>query len=205
MDEPLLITALLVLFFAVQHSFAISDFFKDQVVRFFGESFYYGYYRLLFTVMNIVILVFLLPYLFQLPDRKLMDYSAWTTVISRILQCLGVWIFIQAGKWFDMLSFIGVRQMIRHMKGQQNKEDEVLVRDGIYARVRHPIYLGSILILWGEPHLMSTQNGIVIVILSTLYFYFGSMFEERRMGRQFAQEYQRYQKEVPRIFPFHWK
>jgi protein-S-isoprenylcysteine O-methyltransferase Ste14 len=122
----------------------------------------------------------------------------------RILQCFGIWVFIQAGKKTDFLYFIGVRQVIRHKKGEPESDDETLIRDGIYGRVRHPLYLGSILVLWGEPYLVSARNGLIIVILSTLYFYLGSMLEERRMVRQFGDEYRRYQREVPRLFPFLW-
>jgi len=204
MDESLLITVLLFLCFAIQHSVTISDPFKAWMIRLFGKRFYQGYYRILFTAANILILLFMIPYLAALPDHHLFTYSTWTRLGMRILQCFGIWVFIQAGKKTDFLYFIGVRQVIRHKKGEPESDDETLIRDGIYGRVRHPLYLGSILVLWGEPYLVSARNGLIIVILSTLYFYLGSMLEERRMVRQLGDEYRRYQREVPRLFPFRW-
>jgi protein-S-isoprenylcysteine O-methyltransferase Ste14 len=205
MDEPLLIVILLFLFFTLQHSLTVSDLFKGWVIRGFGENFYQAYYKLLFTIINIVIVVILVSCLKQLPNSKLFIFSVSATVWMRILQCLGVWILFQAGRGIDLLNFIGVRQMIQYTKEQKRVDKEILIRNGIYGRVRHPIYFGCILILWGEPHLLNNRNGIALVVLSNLYFYFGSILEERRMIRQFGEEYQMYQKAVPRLLPFRWR
>lgn len=202
MDASVVTVILIFLFFAVQHSLAISDLFKTWVTRRLGEAFYHAYFRLLYTIANSVILVVLFFYLRQLPNPRFNTFSVWEVIGMRAVQCLGIWIFFQAGKRVDLLDFVGIRQAAHYKTGRKGVAGNALIRDGIYGRVRHPLYLGSILVLWGEPFLVSTRNGLALAVLSTLYFYFGSMLEERRMVRQFGEAYRRYQKEVPRLFPF---
>ena len=112
MDESLLITALLFLFFAIQHSVTISDPFKAWMIHLLGKGFYQGYYRFLFTAANTLILLFMIPYLVSLPDHHLFTYSTWTRIGMRILQCFGIWVFIQAGKRLACLINVDVRIMM---------------------------------------------------------------------------------------------
>lgn len=203
MDKSVIMTSLLFLCFAIQHSFIISDLFKAWMISLFGDSFYHRYFRFLFTLINLTLAIILIHYWAQLPDSPFIAVTKWMKVFMRIIQCIGVWILYEAGKKFNLFHFIGLRQL--HIKKVPQTFDEKLNRDGIYGKIRHPMYLAGILILWGEPHLLSSQNGFTLVLLSTLYFYFGSLLEERRMVRQFGEEYERYQKDVPRLFPFHLK
>lgn len=205
MDHSLIMLLTLFLVFALQHSFAISDLFKGWVIRLLGETFYQAYYRLIFTLVNLLVLAVCFRYIMQLPDRRIVSLAMETKVVLRILQCLGLWVFLQAGRQIDSLHFIGVRQVLWQIRGIGRQAHDRLIRDGIYGRVRHPLYLGSLLILWGEPHLLSTRNGLVVAILSTVYFLVGSMLEERRMVRQFGEAYRSYQIEVPRLVPIRWK
>jgi protein-S-isoprenylcysteine O-methyltransferase Ste14 len=46
-----------------------------------------------------------------------------------------------------------------------------------------------------------TTNLLTTYLLFTLYFYFGSVFEERRLLAEFGEAYQDYQRRVPRFIP----
>lgn len=81
--------------------------------------------------------------------------------------------------------------------------NEILTRDGPYALVRHPLYLGSLLIGIGLASL--AQYAIVWLgafAVLYLFFYLPAMYvEELRLQSLFGAEYQEYMEEVPRLFP----
>jgi len=200
MDGPSLRLALTFLFFAAQHSFTVSDTLKNLVIRIMGERAFAGRFRLLFTLWNLLLFSFLLSYWRGLPDRPLFTPAPAFIWPLHLIQILGLWVLYRAGKEIDLLHFVGIRQWI-HLQKRQSSPGEVLITSGIYGRVRHPIYLGSILILWGELHLLKTANGLLFVILATAYFAIGSFMEERRMVRQFGDTYLRYQEKTGRFLP----
>lgn len=81
--------------------------------------------------------------------------------------------------------------------------NKVLTRQGPYARLRHPLYLGSLLIGIGLAVL--AQHWLVwLAAFAALYllFYLPAMYiEELRLQSLFGAEYQEYMEEVPRLIP----
>lgn len=77
-----------------------------------------------------------------------------------------------------------------------------LVTGGPYAYVRNPIYLASIVLglgmvgLLGDPWMFVPYVGVFILLYVSIV-----PAEEEMLARQFAQEYQRYRENVPRILP----
>lgn len=70
-----------------------------------------------------------------------------------------------------------------------------------YARVRHPIYLGIMLLLWGLAWGMSNPGvGFLTLGISFLYFERKSVVEERWMSQRFA-GYLAYRERVPKLLP----
>jgi len=75
------------------------------------------------------------------------------------------------------------------------------VRTGAYARVRHPIYFGIILLLWGVAWGLSNPGtGLLVFAVSFLYFDRKATVEERWMTRRFA-DYTAYRERVPKLLP----
>lgn len=90
--------------------------------------------------------------------------------------------------------FLGIRQLRRGPDGPH-----LLVTDGYYAIVRHPLYLFSIAFFLLNP--VMTAQWLLLTALSTLYFVVGAMIEERRLLDAFGDEYRQYRQRVPFIFP----
>ena len=65
---------------------------------------------------------------------------------------------------------------------------------GVYALVRHPIYLGWILLVFGTPSLNGTR--LVFAAVSTLYLAIAVPWEERALLATFGAEYRTYQNRV---------
>ena len=81
--------------------------------------------------------------------------------------------------------------------------NKVLTRRGPYARLRHPLYLGSLLIGIGLA-VLAQQWIAWLAAFGLLYlgFYLPAMYvEELRLQSLFGAEYQEYMEEVPRLWP----
>jgi steroid 5-alpha reductase family enzyme len=69
----------------------------------------------------------------------------------------------------------------------------------LYRVVRHPLYVGWLLIFWCAPTM--TAAHLLFAVLTTLYILVAIRFEERDLVNAFP-EYARYRAEVPMLIPF---
>jgi methanethiol S-methyltransferase len=77
---------------------------------------------------------------------------------------------------------------------------EPLVARGGYRFVRHPIYLGWILMVWGVPHVSAGR--LTFAIISTLYLLVAIPLEERSLRERFGAGYGSYTHRVRwRVLP----
>ena len=77
-----------------------------------------------------------------------------------------------------------------------------VVRDGLYRRVRNPMYVCVLTVLAGE--VVFFQSPWLIVWAAAFAAWFVSMtvlYEEPRLRRQFGESYERYLDDVPRWLP----
>jgi len=87
-----------------------------------------------------------------------------------------------------VLDLAGVRQATGGHRSAR------LHADGLYAVVRHPIYLAWTLLVFGAPHMTATRFSFACV--STIYLIVAIPFEERSLVREFRDEYVAYQRHV---------
>ena len=118
------------------------------------------------------------------------------------LSILGIVILLLALRGYDLGRLAGTAQIRNHRRGISEPEDEPLRTDGFHAWVRHPLYAGAYLILWGNAQ---DPFGLATAIWGSAYLAVGTMFEERRLIRLYGEEYRRYQASVPAIFPWRGK
>ena len=78
--------------------------------------------------------------------------------------------------------------------------DEALRQDGPHAWVRHPLYSGAFLIVWGAA---LSPLGLATAIWGSLYLLIGTWCEERRLLRRYGDAYRAYRDRVPAFLP--WK
>jgi len=82
------------------------------------------------------------------------------------------------------------------------KQDHVLIRRGPYAIVRHPIYSGGLLALFGTALSLGEVRGFLGLGLVFAAWWSKLKIEEQFMLEQFGSEYVRYQREVKGLIPF---
>jgi methanethiol S-methyltransferase len=121
------------------------------------------------------------------------------------IAALAHWLIVLAGFWLtfrsasvlDPLALAGIKQASR----QEFTSEFKLV--GPYYLVRHPIYLGWVLIVFGGPEMTWTRFEFAVV--SSAYLVFAIPFEERSLVDAFGETYRAYQRQVRwKLVPLVW-
>jgi protein-S-isoprenylcysteine O-methyltransferase Ste14 len=76
-----------------------------------------------------------------------------------------------------------------------------LVTTGIYGRVRHPQYLGFLLLTLGINFLWTTFSTLILWPILALLYYRLAKEEEKGMEERFGEEYRKYKNTVPMFIP----
>jgi protein-S-isoprenylcysteine O-methyltransferase Ste14 len=77
---------------------------------------------------------------------------------------------------------------------------DTLVRDGLYARIRHPIYSGMMLVFVGLAWLRPTATVVVACALGCLCLMVRARLEELDLVQRLP-AYREYMEQVPRFVP----
>jgi protein-S-isoprenylcysteine O-methyltransferase Ste14 len=120
-------------------------------------------------------------------------YSAGRPGVLHIaVQIGGLWLIARSVAKIDPLELAGIRPA---------RTAEPLQTSGPYRWVRHPLYLGWVLVVFATPHV--TGDRLVFAALSTAYLMVAVPWEERSLVRAFGEDYIRYQRSVRwRMIPF---
>jgi protein-S-isoprenylcysteine O-methyltransferase Ste14 len=119
----------------------------------------------------------------------LYDVRGAVLVASAAVQLFGVWLIAKSAGVLDPLELAGIRQAAR-----QIRPPEPLQVGGPYAWVRHPLYLGWILALFGTHHM--TGDRLAFAALTSAYLVVAVPWAERSLVQSFGDEYREYARRV---------
>lgn len=111
---------------------------------------------------------------------------------------LGCTVFLVSTFLINHFELFGVRQVFARLAGRALPEPQFRT-PFFYRYVRHPIYLGLLLIFWAAP--VMTAGHLVFSIGVTGYILVGIWFEERDLIAQFGERYHRYRNQVGMLLP----
>lgn len=175
------------------HSITASLTVKEKSAQIFGGGFMRAY-RLLYNGFALITLLPVMALVATLPNKILYTIPApWNYIMSAI-QGGAAFMLVVAVLQTDALHFAGLKQLF------QEDTKSSLVINGLYKIVRHPLYTFSLLFLWLTPTM--TDNTLFFYIGVTLYFIIGVYFEERKLLREFGEDYAAYKKSTPMLIPF---
>jgi protein-S-isoprenylcysteine O-methyltransferase Ste14 len=179
----------------VVHSFLASHAAKDFIRRISGAVAYDRLYRFSYNFFALASLFPIAAMLLAFPDKALYIIPSPWVYLAGIIQGLAVLFLISTLMQTDPFDFIGLKQLTEIGPASP----PVLVTDGWYAYVRHPLYLGSLVLIWLIPNM--TVNRLALIVTFTLYTVIGAYFEERKLLRDFGDRYAQYRARIPMLIP----
>jgi protein-S-isoprenylcysteine O-methyltransferase Ste14 len=127
-------------------------------------------------------------------DSFILKYTTFlnqhVSVVVRVP--LGVIFFILSGS----LSKTGLSIVFKEVR----KEPGV-IRKGVFGLVRHPIYLGEILLYLGFIALNLSLAAVSVWLLAVGFLHYFSRHEERLLLAKFGDQYRQYMRDVPMWIP----
>ena len=82
------------------------------------------------------------------------------------------------------------------------REDHQLITHGVYRFIRHPIYLGVILVFIGFAVYASSLYGLLVMSALIPVFLNRIRMEERLLTEEFGDEYRTYKEATRKLIPF---
>jgi protein-S-isoprenylcysteine O-methyltransferase Ste14 len=121
-----------------------------------------------------------------------------TSALSFLTAGTGGLLLLVASWQLDHFDLVGLRQVGCFALGRVYEPPRFRM-PWLYRRVRHPLMLGALLLLWAAPAL--TAGRLVFNLGLTLYILVGIQLEERDLLREFGAEYAAYRQRVPMLLP----
>ena len=177
--------------FGIQHSGMSALLVKSKIVDRWGKE---GYARA-FTISSV--LTFIIAFLS-------MNFYDWIyfidnpTLIQPVLFFSGILAGIIGVVLAVMASKVISVSTVADMRTDRKAE---LVTDGIYSRVRHPLYLATILVFLALVLIYPYAPVIVFSLCMIFYTTIGAYFEEQKLIHHYGEEYLEYKKKAGFILP----
>ena len=181
MNEAALWNLGLVALFGLQHSIMARQWFKERVP--FARP------RLLYAIATVLALTVLAFFWRPMPE-PMWIIRGWTAYGLYFTWTFGLQLVLFSALSIDWRELLGISE-----PGQP-----VFRTPFLYTIVRHPLYLGLILILWSTPRM--SRGRLLFATAMTIYLLIGIQFEERDLERTFGDVYRVYKQRVPMLIPW---
>lgn len=140
------------------------------------------------------IILFIIFIIGMVSDLFILNISrSWQDVIPWYVPVI---IFIPLIFISGYLAQSGLKKVFK----EERKELEV-ISSGVFGVVRHPIYLGSILIFLSFTVLSLSIIALVIWFVIIVFYYYLCRYEEKLLIGKLGKKYRDYMKEVPMLIP----
>jgi protein-S-isoprenylcysteine O-methyltransferase Ste14 len=149
-------------------------------------------------------------------------FFAWECILALLLVNAPSW-FRAPAAWYQLISWLllssslvplimGVRQL--RAEGQQDQEirpesglmsferTTKLITDGIFSRVRHPLYSSLLLLAWGIFFKVPSLPASILVAAATAFLLLTARADERECTQVFGEEYVEYKKRTKMFLPY---
>jgi len=178
--------------FCVLHSAFASSRCKNWFQEHMGKQ--SRFYRLYYTIFALISFAAVIIDLLLVPSYRLFRPNPFTIICGTIVSSIGLMIMaICIGKYFMQLS--GLKGLI-----EEETRNELMVT-GIHQFVRHPLYSGTFVFIWGLLITIPSLSLLIVDTIVTVYTVIGLRFEEQKLEKEFGTAYRAYKQTVPMLIP----
>lgn len=185
----------LLLVFGVQHSVMARPGFKRAWTRVVPKELERSVYVLLASA----VLALLMWQWRPIPTPVLWHAdAAWSATLLWSVMVVGVLVLLWATFLINHFELFGLQQGWIALRGGELR-GPAFVTPYLYKLVRHPLYVGWLLIFWGVPTM--TFGHFLFSAGMSAYILIAIRYEERDLADHIGEPYRRYQQQVPALVP----
>lgn len=194
LGQALLVDALLLGLFAVQHSVMARPAFKRWWTRFVPKPVERSTYVLFASLALITLFAYWQPiggvvWEVQDPAARIALYAF----------CAFGWALVLVATFLiNHFDLFGLRQVWLHLRGKEYRPLN-FGTPGLYKIVRHPLYVGFFIAFWATPTM--TAAHLFFAVMTTAYILIAIRFEEHDLVAEHGARYVEYRKQVPMLVP----
>ena len=191
MNKEHVLLAVIWISYCLVHSLLASNTVKKYALQVLRTN--YKFYRPAYSILAFVSLGLLLWYHFLITGSYLFHWNL-RFIPGIILSLPGV-----------IMMIVCIRKYFYELSGLQALQNEsnknTLQQKGLHKYVRHPLYLGTLLFIWGLFIIFPYLNNLIACLIITIYTVIGIELEEKKLREEFGDVYREYSKKVPRLIP----
>ena len=154
--------------------------------------------RSTYVLLSSAVLILLFLEWRPLPQLIWEAQARWAVVSWWALYLSGIALLFAATFVIDHFDLFGLRQVWRNLVRRPQLSPDFTVAY-FYQYIRHPIYLGWLLIFWATPHM--TVGHLLFAGAMTTYILIAVRYEERDLVSLHGSDYVQYRRRVPMLFP----
>jgi protein-S-isoprenylcysteine O-methyltransferase Ste14 len=182
--QNIVIDVLLFGVFAAHHSLFARERVKQLVTRWLPPSLE----RSVYVWLASLLFAFVCFAWKSVPGGEIYRIGGWMGVWIRGVQVFGLLLTARAAAVLDVLDLAGIRQALGTVR--QSRLEII----GPYRWVRHPLYAGWIMFVFGSPDM--TADRLTFAVISSGYILMAIPWEERSLRASLGAEYERYMQAV---------
>jgi protein-S-isoprenylcysteine O-methyltransferase Ste14 len=195
--EALIIDLALLVGFALQHSVMARPAFKRRWTRIVPEAAERSTYVMVSSIAMVALFVYWEPIGGVI--WSVAPGAARTALIA--LYAFGWGLLLYTTFLIDHFDLFGLTQVWRRLR-QQSYRAPQFHTPSLYRLVRHPLYIGWLIIVWAAP--VMTVAHLVFALLTTAYILIAIQFEEHDLTTAFGDSYLAYRRRTPMLLPRLW-
>ncbi len=121
----------------------------------------------------------------------------WSLKLFFWIQITGLFIAILGG----IIILLALLQLNKNLSPfPTQKESATLIETGLYKFIRHPIYLGIILLTFGIAFYLDSSYKLILSFILLILFFLKTQFEEKQLEINYS-NYLEYKLKTGRFFP----